>query len=60
MYVQQNNEAHLRNQCCCVKAKTVIYSVCVCVTLVMPCKVHVVYYIVICGLSGFTIFFHTI
>jgi len=37
-----------------------ILSACVCNVSYLACKVYVVYYIVICGLSGFTTVFHTI
>jgi hypothetical protein len=34
------------------------YSECVCSLSYPACKVHMPYYIVICGLSAYTIFFH--
>jgi hypothetical protein len=56
MHVQSNNEARSRNHCCRIKAIRVTHSDCVCVALDM--HVYSLYYTVICGLRGSTIFFH--
>jgi hypothetical protein len=59
MYFKRNIAARSRNEFCHVKAIRITYSECVAVALVtnnaklMLCNV-------ICGLSGSTIFFHTI
>jgi hypothetical protein len=42
------------------KAIIITYSECVCSLSYPACKAHAPYYIVICGLSGCTIFFHII
>jgi hypothetical protein len=59
----RNIEARSRNHCCRGKSLSIKYSgacVCVCSLSDPACKVHVTYYIVICDLSGSTIFFHII
>jgi hypothetical protein len=60
----RSNEARSCNQYCCGKAVSITYSqcvfVCLCSLSFPACKAHAQYYIVICGLSGFTIFFHII
>jgi hypothetical protein len=66
MNVYLNIEARSRNHCCHGKAIGITYCKCVCVCLSVcslsypACKAHAPYYIVICGLSGCTIFFHII
>jgi hypothetical protein len=57
-----NNEALVRNYCCSGKAIRTTYSefVSVCSLDYPACNTHVLSYIVICGLSGFTVFFHII
>jgi hypothetical protein len=56
MYVLRNIEARVFSHCCCGKAMRITYSVCVSVALVTR---HAMYMcrIVVCGLSGPTIFF---
>jgi hypothetical protein len=56
-YVERNLEARLYNQCCSGKAIGVTYSEYVFVDLVIQHAKHMCH-IVICGLSGSTIFFH--
>jgi hypothetical protein len=62
MSVQRNIEARLRNHCCRRKAISIrsTYCVCMCVCIFSypASKAHAPYYIVICGLSASTIFFH--
>ena len=54
-------EARSRNHCCRVKViKYYIFWVCVCSLSFPACKAHAPDYIVICGLSGSTTFFHII
>ena len=43
-----------------VEKQSVRYSVCVCNVSYPACKAHAPYYVVICGLSGSTIFSHII
>jgi hypothetical protein len=69
MYIHVNIEARLCNHFCHGKTISITHSqcvgVCVCVC-VYSClsfqarKAHAQYYIVICGLSGCTIFLHII
>jgi hypothetical protein len=57
MYVSSNNELRLCNLCCSGKAMSITYSECVFVALGVQhsiCMRH----IIICGLSGSTIFYH--
>ena len=59
MYVQRNKEARSCNHCCRGKAVSIAYYECAFVSLVIQhamCMRH----IVICGLSGSTVLFHTI
>ena len=60
MCVYRNTETRSRNHCRLGKAISITYSKCVCSLSYPTCKAHVLYYIVICGLPGSTIFFHTI
>jgi hypothetical protein len=53
-------EARSRNHCCRGKETSITHSDCVCSLSYPACKAHAPYYIVICGLSGSTIFFHGI
>jgi hypothetical protein len=54
---KRNIEARSRNHCCRGKAISVTYSEYASIALV---KAHVLYYIVICGLPGSTMFLHII
>jgi hypothetical protein len=60
MYIYRDIEVHSCNHCCCGKAILCILCVCACVcvcSLSYPaCSLHVLYYIVICALSGFHFF----
>jgi hypothetical protein len=56
----QRNEARSSNNYCHGKAISVTYSKCVCSLSYPTWKVHAPCYIVICGLSGSTIFFHIV
>jgi hypothetical protein len=49
----QKHDYYILCVCVCV-------CVCVCSLSYPPCKAHASYYIVICGLSSSTIFFHII
>jgi hypothetical protein len=53
-------EALSRNYCCRGKATSITYTGCVYSLSYPACKAHAPFYIVICGLSGCTIFFHII
>jgi hypothetical protein len=53
-----NIAERFQNHCCCGKANT--YSECICGLSYPACTTHVPYYIVFCGLSGSTTFFHII
>jgi hypothetical protein len=53
-------EARSRNPLCCGNAISITYSECVCSLCHPAYKAHAPCYIVICGLSGCTVFFHTI
>ena len=56
-----NIEACLHNDCCHEnKNHYYIFWVCVCSLSYPEYKANALYYIVICGMSGFTIFFHII
>jgi len=59
MCVERNTERRSRNHCCSEKAVSITYSECVFEALD---KQHTMRmrHTVICGLSGSTIFFHTI
>ena len=57
MYVKRNTEAQSHNHCCRGKAITITFWVCVCSLCYPALSGHAPYYIVICVLSGFTIFF---
>ena len=55
--LMSNIEVRSRNQSCCGKAVSLLYSDCGSVNLSYPaCKLHAPNYIVMCGLSGSTIF----
>jgi len=59
MYVQRNSETRSRKNCCRGKARSITYSECVSVALIVDypaCKAHAPYF----RLSGRTIFFHII
>jgi hypothetical protein len=60
MHVSRNNETRSRNHCC--RRKAIRILMCVCSLSYPPCKEHAPYYrpIVICGLSGSTIFLHSV
>jgi hypothetical protein len=58
-YVIRNIEARSRNHCCRGKAISITYYECVSVALVIQ-HAKRMHRIVICGLSGSTIFFHII
>jgi hypothetical protein len=61
MYVKRNVEARSRNHYCLGKAIRITYPECVFVALFYPARnAHAPYCIVICGLSGCTMFFHFI
>jgi hypothetical protein len=53
-------EARSRNHCCREKATSITYSECVCNLSYPAHSAHALYYIVICGLFGYTIFFHIV
>jgi hypothetical protein len=59
---KRNIEARSRNRYCLEKAVSITHSECMCVCSLshLACKAHALYCIVICGLSGSTIFFHVI
>ena len=57
MYVRRNIEARSGNHCCSGSALSITYSECVSVALVTQYEMRM-RHIVICGLSGSTIFFH--
>jgi hypothetical protein len=58
---KRKDEARSRNHCCRGKALIIKHYAYVFSSLSYPaCKAHAPYYIVICGLSGSTIFFHII
>jgi len=59
MFVLRNVKARLYNHCCCIKAINITYSNSVFVVLGTPREMRM-RYSVICDLSGFTVFFHTI
>jgi len=62
MYVKRNTGARSRNRCCRGKAIStpVIYWVRVCNPTYPACKAHAPYCMVICVLSGCTMFFDII
>jgi hypothetical protein len=61
IYMRRNIEARPRDNCCSGKAISITYSECVFVALSYPaCNVHAPRFIVIHGLSGSTVFFHSI
>jgi hypothetical protein len=55
-----NIEARSRNHCCRGESISITYSECVCRLSDQARNAHAPYYIVICDLSGCTIFFHII
>ena len=57
---KRNIEARSRNHCCSGKTISITYSECVCSLSYPACNAHAPYYIVICDLSGCTIFFRII
>jgi hypothetical protein len=59
MYVERNIQARLFNHCCGRRAISITYSECVFVTLGIQ-HVMRVRHIVICGLSGCTLFYKNI
>jgi hypothetical protein len=59
MYVEGNTEARSCNSCCLGNATSIRYSYYERVSC-PACTAHAPCYVVICGLSGFTIFFHII
>ena len=59
MYIKLNIEARSCNHCCGGKAISIAYSKCVFVAFVIQ-HVMVMRHIVICDLSGSTIFFHIV
>jgi hypothetical protein len=59
MYVQRSTKVRACNNCCSRTAMNVTYSECVYVALVIQHATRM-RNIVICGLSGSTIFFHSI
>jgi hypothetical protein len=59
MYVQRNSDVRSRNHCCRGKAISITYSECVSVALVIK-HAERMRYIVICGLSDSTVFFHIV
>ena len=59
MYVLRNNEARSCNHYCSAEAISTTYSVCLFVALGIQ-QAKLMNHIVICGLSGSTIFFHII
>ena len=57
MQIQRNIEALSLNNCCREEAISIKYYESVCSLSYPACNAHAPYYIVICGLSGSTIFF---
>ena len=55
--VEKQYVLHRLSVCVCL---CVCVCVCVCRLDYPVCKAHASYYIVVCGLSGFTVFFHII
>ena len=57
--MQRDTEARSRNHGCREKAVTIIHSsLCVCSRTYPACNAHAPYDIALCGLYGFTVFFH--
>jgi hypothetical protein len=54
-----NTDVRSCNHCCCRKAVSITYSACASVAQVIQHAKHMCH-IVICGLSGSTVFFHII
>ena len=57
---KRNIEARSCKHCCRGKAIRITSTECVCSLSYPACNAHAPYYIVICGLSGSTVFFHII
>jgi len=60
IYVYRNIEARSCNRCCSGEALSITYCECISVALGIQHAMRIIRHIVICGLSGSTIFFHII